>query len=268
MIQIENLSFHYRKSKPVFSNVSTELSPGRIYGLLGLNGEGKTSLLKLLSGLLFPKEGTILVDGLPSTSRNEAFLKKLYMLSDQPASSALTIGEYVRIYSVFFGDFSHDFLDEALQQFNLQKSEYIRSLSLGQQKKFHLAFALATNTKILLLDEPTNGLDIPSKSIVRKLLVTAAAADKIILISTHLIKDVENLIDHLLIIKDSNLAFDMSLEETLRRYTFVQTGTALQNAIYKEQSLSTYRCLVENTNQVESNIDIELLFNAVQQAKI
>jgi ABC-2 type transport system ATP-binding protein len=269
MIKIENLSFHYKKGKSILDGINTTLLPGRIYGLLGLNGEGKTTLLKLVAGLLFPKQGRVELDNLSSTSRSKAFFEKIYMLPDQPHSSHLKISEYLRIYSVFYKDFSYTFFGEALRDFQLQASDKIKSLSHGQQKKFHLAFALATNTSFLLLDEPTNGLDIPSKNIVRKLLAKAITEDKIFLISTHLVRDIENLIDHLLISKSGKLVLDQSIIDIQRQYIFAQSTTIPQQALYHEQTLSTYWSIVPNSTDIEeSNVNIELLFNAIQQGKI
>ncbi|HMR20124.1 MAG TPA: ABC transporter ATP-binding protein [Sphingobacterium sp.] len=268
MIQIENLSFQYKKGKPILDKISTTLLPGHIYGLLGLNGEGKTTLLKLVAGLLFPTQGHIQLDNLPSTSRSKAFLEKLYMLPDQPMTHNFKISEFVHIYSVFYKDFSQAFFEEALHDFKIHPLNNIKSLSLGQQKKFHLAFALAANTKYLLLDEPTNGLDIPSKSVVRKLLAKAISEEKTILISTHLVKDIENLIDHLLISKNGKLVFDMSISAIQRRYTFAQSSNVPEYSLYHEQTLATYRSISTNDADTESNVDIELLFNAVQHDKI
>lgn len=195
-------------------------------------------------------------------------MENIYLLPDQPTSSSLRISEYLKIYRVFYKDFSQQFFDDALQDFQLDSNDRIKSLSYGQQKKFHLAFALATNTKYSLLDEPTNGLDIPSKTVVRKLLAKAITEDKTFLISTHLVKDIENLIDHLLISRDGQLVLDKSVAEIQQQYRFVQSAKAIDGALYQEQTFPTFRSILPNEADTESQIDIELLFNAVQQHKI
>lgn len=268
MIEIKNLTFHYKKGKPILNDMTTTLSPGHIYGLLGLNGEGKTTLLKLIAGLIFPKTGNILVGGIPTAHRSSRFFAQIYMLPDHPVAPNLKIKEFICIYSPFYKNFSIDFFNTALKELNVDATERIKSLSFGQQKKFHLAFALATNTKFLLLDEPTNGLDIPSKSIVRKLLAKTITEEKTIIISTHLVKDIENLIDHLLIFKEGHLTMDLHLLDILKRYIFLQSAVPLDGTLYTEQYISTYHHILPNTQQTESNLNIELLFNAVQQAKI
>ena len=268
MIIINEISFFYKKNKPILQNVSTNLELGRIYGLLGLNGEGKTTLLKLLAGLIFPRNGNITLNKLPSTSRNRQFYEELYLLPDQPKTNNIRIKDYHRIYSPFYKNFSDEYFVTSLDELGVNMDQKIQNLSLGQQKKFHLAFALATNCKYTLLDEPTNGLDIPSKSIVRKLLAKSITDDKIIIISTHLVKDIENLIDHLLIIDQGRLLLDESINTLQSKYTFNQTIAPINDCLYSERNLSFYRNILVNENNKESNVDIELLFNAVTQYKI
>jgi len=268
MIQIQDLSYFYLKDKPIINNISTSLEPGKIYGLLGLNGEGKTTLLKLLAGILFPKYGTINLNAINSTQRNKEFYSRVYFLPDQPVTFTLTLDKFISIYSAFYADFSFDFLNQALEDLKLDRKNNIKSLSLGQQKKFHLAFALAANTKYLLLDEPTNGLDIPSKSIFRKLLAKRTDDDKTIIISTHLVKDVENLLDHILILKDGQLVLDMSSIDITAKYKFNYATQNIKESLYAENSIANYKSISDNVMEEESSIDIELLFNAIQQGKL
>ncbi len=269
MITIENLNFQYNKNKPILQDVSTQLEPGKIYGLLGLNGEGKTTLLKLIAGLIFPKAGTITLDNtFLSTNRSQSRLAQIYMLADQPNSSSLKIKEFVSIYSVLYKDFLQEQFDEALIAFQLDANSKIKALSLGQQKKFHLAFALATNTKLVLMDEPTNGLDIPSKAIFRKLLAKSISEEKTIIISTHLVNDVENLIDHLLIIKDAKLVLDKDIYSIQESYCFGHSQQLTEDILYAEKSIANYKTIGNNPEKIETQIDIELLFNAIQNEKI
>lgn len=268
MIDIKDLSYYYKKKDLILERINTTLMPGQIYGLLGLNGEGKTTLLKLISSLLFPKIGSIRVNALDSTSRSKAFLENIYLLTDQPTDSSLRIDEYVKIYHPFYKNFSKQMFDEMMQDFNLEMTAPIKGLSHGQKKKFYLAFALAANTKYLLLDEPTNGMDIPSKAVVRKHLAKSITEDKTFLIATHLVKDIENLIDHLLILREGSLVLDKSVAAIQHEYRFVQSPRALEQALYQEHAFPIYRSIMLNETDDESQIDIELLFNAIQQNKI
>lgn len=269
MITINNLGFYYKKEKPIVKSISTQLQSGKIYGLLGLNGEGKTTLLKLLAGLIFPKTGGITIDNkYSSTERSKEYFEQLYMVPDHPTNSALNIPDFIKIYSIFYRDFSHQLFDEALIAFNIQPNSKIKSLSFGQQKKFHLAFALATNTKLLLLDEPTNGLDIPSKAIFRKLLAKVIDDDKIIIISTHLVHDIENLIDHVLIIKEGLLVLDSNINAILQLYSFGYTSILTDDILYSEKSIANYKTIRQRRDTIETAVDIELLFNAIQHDKL
>lgn len=268
MIHVNDLSFHYKGEKPILKDLNTTLEPGHIYGLLGLNGEGKTTLLKLISGLIFPKKGEIKLNLLDSKSRSLQFFEQLYLLPDHPKKNNLKIKSFEKNYAVFYKNFSSDFFQQALRDFRIDHNDAVKNLSFGQQKKFHLAFALATNTKFLLLDEPTNGLDIPSKSIVRQLLAKSITDEKTFIISTHLVKDVENLIDHLLILRKGKLVFNQHIKDILNTYTFSQTNSPVSEAIHYEKSINTHHNILTNMDNQESNLDIELLFNAVIKNKI
>lgn len=269
MMKIEKLDFYYRKEKPILQGVSTHLDAGKIYGLLGLNGEGKTTLLKLIAGLIFPKRGRIeFEEKFLSTNRSKALFEYIYMLPDQPQSTSISIFDFAKIYSVFYKNFSTDFFEEALHEFHLKPQHKIKALSLGQQKKFHLAFALAANTKYLLLDEPTNGLDIPSKSIFRMLLAKAIDEEKIIVISTHMVNDVAKLLDHLLIIKNGKLALDSSISTLQEKYAFEYSTRPTENILYEEKSIDSYKTIRYNIDHIETSINIELLFNAIQNNKL
>jgi len=268
MIHINNLNYHYKKSIPILENITCTLESGRIYGLLGLNGEGKTTLMKLLSGLIFPKAGTISLNNINSTSRTSAFFEEIYFLPDQPKSKNMTLKDFKNIYGIFYKNFSNDFFYNALKEFHLNKDQKIYDLSFGQEKKLHLAFALSTNTNFLFLDEPTNGLDIPSKSIFRQLLAKSSTENKTTIISTHLVNDIENLLDHLLILHNRKLVFNYSIGDILSKYAFIHTPNTLVNAVYSENNISTHKNIILNEEDIESKADIELLFNAVTHNKI
>jgi len=261
MIEIRDLSFHYKKSAPIFDGISTSLLPGHIYGLLGLNGVGKTTFLKLICGLLFPKTGAVKTNGFTPSKREVSFLSDVYFVTDEVDLPSWTISNFLDIYAPLYSNFDSSYFDDILAAFQVDRREKIKSLSYGQRKKVNIAFALATNTRLLLMDEPTNGLDIPSKTQFRKLLARHVSPDRIIIISTHQIRDIHQLIDHLLILKDSKLVLDESLYDLGNKLKF-QQGT-YADALYSEIGLN-------GTNNIRSNIDgeastfnIELFFNAI-----
>src|ERR1017187_980154 len=185
MIQIKNLSFGYNRKKLLYKNLTLTLEAGSIYGLLGKNGAGKSTLLKNLVGLLFPTEGSILVNGYAPKKRLPSFLETIYFIPEEVYVPALTIHRYMNLFSPFYPGFDKVKFFDYLAQLDVKDEGKLNTLSFGQQKKFIIAFALACNTRILLLDEPTNGLDIPSKIRFRKLIASVFNDDRMIFISTH-----------------------------------------------------------------------------------
>ncbi len=267
MIQIRNLSFGYKKSKLLYRNLNLNLEAGSIYGLLGKNGSGKSTLLKNLTGLLFPTSGDIFVNGYSPRKRFPSFLETIYFIPEEVYVPALTIKGYKYLFSPFYPLFNEEQFYSYLEQLDVQDKGKLNTLSFGQQKKFIIAFALACNTKILLLDEPTNGLDIPSKIKFRKLVSSVFTEDKMIFISTHQIRDLDNLIDNVIIVDNGELLLQASIEEIGNKLTF-KIVDALPNeneVLYAESSLKGYSVVVENKTAEESKVNLEYLFNAVTE---
>src|SRR5690606_3858901 len=261
MIAINNLSFHYKKDITIFDNINAALSPGHIYGLLGLNGVGKTTFLKLICGLLFPKTGTVITNGFTPSERKVTFLSDVYFVTDEVDLPSWTISNFIDIYSPLYPKFDQSYFEEILLAFHVDRREKIKSLSYGQRKKVNIAFALATNTNLLLMDEPTNGLDIPSKTQFRKLMARHVSPDRTIIISTHQIRDIHQLIDHLLILQNYTLALDAPIDELDKQIKFRQ-GT-YPEALYTESGPNGDVNILANTNGEETPFDIELFFNAI-----
>ncbi len=172
MVHIENLNFSYGKRRALFDQLTLALPSGNIYGLLGMNGAGKSSLLKIIAGLLFPTNGKVEVAGFVPKDRYPDFLSEVYMVSEEFELPGLTINNYVPLYSPFYSRFNHSFFESYIREFKIRRDQKLTSMSYGQKKKFMLAFGLATDCKLLILDEPTNGLDVPSKSQFRKMPFT------------------------------------------------------------------------------------------------
>ncbi len=197
MINIQTLDFAYRKQRSLFDTLSLSLKPGSITGLLGKNGAGKTTLLKLIAGLLYPRSGVIEVNGFHPKNREPSFLSEIFLVPEEFYLPSISITTYIKANSIFYPRFDHDLMQKLLIEFELAMDNSIHRLSYGQKKKFIVSFALATKCRVLILDEPTNGLDIPSKSIFRKVMAGNLDEDQLVLISTHQVKDVENLIDNI-----------------------------------------------------------------------
>lgn len=264
MIQIKNLSFDYGKRKPVFRNLNLTLTDGNVYGLLGKNGAGKSSLLRNIAGLLFPTAGTCTVDNFNPQERLPSFLQELFFLPEEFHTPPVKISEYVNTYAPFYPNFSREQFKEYLNEFQLSENEKFTELSLGQKKKALIGFALSTNTKVLLMDEPTNGLDIPSKSQFRKIIASVATDERIIVISTHQVRDLDSLIDPIIILDNSEVLLHASTEEIAEKLCFknVTTVTNHEQVLYSEHSLRGFSIVTENTEEEVSKTDLELLFNA------
>jgi len=264
MVELKNLSFGYTRER-LFSNLDLRLEPGNIYGLLGKNGAGKTTLLKLISGLRFAQAGECSVLGFAPQHRPAQLLEEIYFIPEEFFVPPITPSLYEQLYSPFYPRFSRSAFWEYLKEFDLEAGKKLSELSYGQKKKFLLSFGLATGCRLLLLDEPTNGLDIPSKSQFRKLLAQAGEEGQIILISTHQVRDMENLIDPIIILDEGQIIFQQYMHEVTRRLSFqlVQEQPDLDSVLYADKTLGGYVVVRENTNEEETRIDLETLFNTV-----
>ena len=264
MIDIKNLNFSYsRKQEALFKDLDCNLSNGSIAGLLGKNGAGKTTLLKIMIGLLYPSNGAVEVNGYEPGSRKPAFLQDVYFVAEEFHIPPISIKEYVKANAVFYPRFNQELLNQLISDFELPDTKNLQKLSYGQKKKFLISFALATKCRLLVLDEPTNGLDIPSKSIFRKVLAGSLDEDQLVIISTHQVKDVENLIDRILLLEDGKFIMQKDLYEISSKLNFTTSSTGDgQDVLYSEMVPGGYRIITPKVNG-ETSVDIELLFNAI-----
>ncbi len=267
MIKIENLDFSYKKT-PVFHNISLSFLPGNIYGLLGENGVGKTTLLKIISGLQKPLQGSCMVDGHRSFDREPQLLENIVFLPDEvmlPENSTPT--KYVQALAPFYPKYSYDTFLRLMQQMEVDPLHRFKEMSYGQQKKSMIASVLSLGTNYVLLDEPTNGLDIPSKAEFRKLLTQRTTDDTTIIISTHQVKDVENLIDPIIILNHDEVLLNANVQAITRRLSFTYDAAPEPDALYWEQMPGGCLNVCVNRNGYESQLNIEGLFNAVLHNK-
>ena len=270
MINIQNLSFHYKKKSPLFNDFSLEVESGRIVGLLGKNGAGKSTLLNLLAGLSHPTKGEINVNGFIPFQRNPNYLADIYMVPEEFAFPPISISTYVKAFSPLYPNFENQKLNNILEEFELQSTSNLNKLSHGQRKKFLIAFALSTNCKMLVFDEPTNGLDIPSKSQFRKILVSSVTEEQLIIISTHQVKDIDTVIDKVVVIENGKIIYQENIDEITQKLYFdvVPSLTVVENVLYQEQCPLGHKIIVPASNGNESSFDLELLFNAIINKKI
>ena len=265
MIEIKNLCFGYKKSKNVLENVNLNLKKGCIHGLFGKNGVGKTTLLKLIGGLVFPDSGEIKVGTFTPSERKVAFLSDLFFLPEELFELNITIDKFVKLNSVFYPNFSKSDFENYLQEFEISDTKQkLKKLSYGTKKKVLISFGLACHCKLLLFDEPTNGLDIPSKSQFRKVMLQAMTDETCVVISTHQVRDLHNLIDSVLILDDTNVLLNATNEEICNKLFFgiCDTLQSKEEMLYSEDDVRGLKFVKENTENQESELDIEILFNA------
>lgn len=265
MITIKNMSFGYSKSAALFKDLSLQIPEGGIYGLLGKNGVGKTTLLKILAGLVFPRAGECHVfDTLPRY-RQPQFLAELYLLPEDLYVPRLTAAEYCQCYAPFYPRFDYPIYKDAAKQFEIPENKLLTEMSHGQKKKFLIAFGIATKARLFIMDEPTNGLDIPSKSLFSQLLATHFSQDRIFIISTHQVYDIQNLIDHVILLDNGDILFNHSTVEISKKLLLSRQSTEPRSdeCLYFEKQLGSYSVIKENRGEQETEIDLVVLFNAI-----
>ena len=264
MITIENTSYGYKSNPLIFNNISLEIGNG-IYGLLGENGVGKTTLMHLICGLLFPKNGKCSIDGRNTAERQPEGLARYFFLPEEMQMPTESIVSFAARHSVFYPHFNQEEFDLNLEELKINRKQKLSSVSYGQQKKAMLAYAFALHTPYTLLDEPTNGLDITSRQALKRIISRSMDDESTLLISTHQAHDFENLLDHLVILGKGEILLNRSLDEISNRLLFARTDILPEESIYSEENLSGYFSIIPNEDGEENTPDIELLYKAVLQ---
>ncbi|TCC93470.1 ABC transporter ATP-binding protein [Pedobacter frigiditerrae] len=267
MIKINNLNFGYSKHQLLFKNLSMQLSNGHIYGLLGKNGAGKSTLLKNLAGLVYAESGSMDVLGYNPAKRQPALLEQICFIPEEFYLPSVKIDAYVKANAVFYPNFDHPYFTSLLAEFDIPVGQKLINMSYGQKKKVIIAFGLATNAKLIIMDEPTNGLDIPSKAQFRKIMASALTEDRCIIISTHQVRDLDNLIDTVIMLDENSVALKASVEEITDKLVFKRVKEIDETVIYSEPSLAGFNAVMPNFHKEDSKLDLELLFNAVLAEK-
>ena len=266
MVELERLRFGYGP-EALLRDMDLRLRPGAIHGLCGLNGAGKSTLLRLVVGLLFPDAGRVRVLGHKPSRREPALLSRIFVLPEELNVPGITDREYVKARAPFYPGFDHARMERHLADLEVPRGHKLTSLSHGQRKKFLLAFGLSTDASLVLMDEPTNGLDIPSKGLFRRLVAQALEEDRIFVIATHQVRDVEALIDRLLVLHDGKVLFHGDVSELSSRIR-ISVGTSRpedngRGLLYSEPTVGGYASVWKDANPGDGHLDLEMLFKAV-----
>ena len=266
MIEINNLHFTYKgTTKEILSGINLELKEGQICGLLGKNGEGKTTLLYLICGMLRATDGDITVMGMNSQEKRAEMLREVFIVPEEFQLPDMSLKAYLNMNRSFYPNFSDEVFFDCLKEFELPSDVKLKRLSMGQKKKVYMSVALASNTRLLLMDEPTNGLDIPSKKVFRQVVARHMSDERTIVISTHQVHDISSLVDHIVILNDRNIVGDCSVSDITDKFTFEirRSDENKDDVVYSEASLQGDAVIAHRGDRPETAIDLELLFNAV-----
>lgn len=266
MIEIKDLAFSYGKT-PILKSITTTLEEGRIYGLLGENGVGKTTLLTLLCGLKKVCSGSITTDGENPFDRTPTLLQNQFCLPDEALPVAMKAECFAKERGAFWPDYDHSKFLEIMKEFENDPAKKMNQMSAGQLKKTYISLALACGCKYIFMDEPTNGLDIPSKTQFRSAIMKYTSDDSTIVISTHQVRDLENIIDPIIILDRQDVLLNASVEEITSKLYF-DYGTQLHpESLYSEQLPGGFIQVYPNSTGEDSKINVEALFNAVHKNK-
>lgn len=272
MLQIDQITYSYgRRKAPVFADFSLQIEAGHIYGLLGKNGTGKSTLLYLMSGLLLPQKGTVRFQGTDVGLRRPEVLADLFLVPEEFDLPSVSMDRYVQLNAPFYPRFSREVLEECLSDFGLSGDVQLGSLSMGQKKKAFMSFALATGTRLLLMDEPTNGLDIPSKSLFRKVVSRYLTEERSLLISTHQVRDVDMLLDHVVLLEGSRLLLNRSTADICRTLRFEERsmGEPTDDALFVQPSIQGNSVIALNRDGADDTpLNLEMLFNCAEAGKL
>ncbi len=263
MLKIENLTYSYSSRRsPVLKDLSMEIEAGGIYGLLGLNGVGKTTLLNIISGLLTPTEGSVDLNGHSTRDRHPATLSDIFYVPEEISLPSVSIREYVDTIAQFYPRFSRRNMSDNLSAFGLSEEDKLQNLSMGQRKKAFLSLAIASNASLLLLDEPTNGLDIPGKKALRGILGSSVTDNRAVIISTHQIPDVQSVLDHVIVMREGRIMLNTPIIDiaSILRFEITSSAAVKDTALFHQPVFSGDIVILPNTGGEDTEVDLETFF--------
>ena len=218
-----------------------------------------------MTGLLRPQAGRVLYKGVDVSMRYPLTLQDMFLVPEEFALPSVSLKQYLKLNTPFYPNFSNELLSTCLRDFDMNEDIHLGELSMGQKKKAFMCFALATNTSWLVMDEPSNGLDIPSKSQFRKVIASGMTDEKSVIISTHQVRDIDSLLDHVVIIDGTLVLLNASVKTICDKVYFAEQGMnePTDTALYVQPSVQGNSVIFPNTHNEETNLNLEVLFNAM-----
>lgn len=214
LIEIKNLNKSYGKI-PVINDLNLELKRGRIIGLLGPNGSGKTTIIKMIAGLLKPNSGEIIIDGKTIGIESKKIVS--YLPERTYFSPNMKVKETIDFFQDFYEDFRRDVAQDLLQKLGISVDAKIKHLSKGTREKVQLVLVMSRAAKLYILDEPMGGVDPAARDYIIKTILDNYSEDASVIISTHLISDVENVLDDVVFIQNGRLVLNSSVDDIRER---------------------------------------------------
>lgn len=211
LVECMNVTKCYSNGIPAVNQMNLLLERGRIVGLLGPNGSGKTTLIKMMNGLLKPSEGTILINGMEpgvETKKRISYLPERTYLEAQR-----TVGDLILFFSDFYEDFQIDRAQNMLQALQIDPSARLKTLSKGTKEKIQLILVMSRDADLFILDEPIAGVDPAARDYIIRTIITNYNPEATIIICTHLISDIENILDDVIFIKNGQLVLHAPVDE-------------------------------------------------------
>ena len=210
ILEFKNLSKAYG-NKTALSHINLTLESGRIIGLLGPNGSGKTTLIKLLNGLLTPSEGELYVNQTPIGIETKKIIS--YLPDQTYLNGSMRIREIIRFFKDFYEDFDETKAYDMLKKLNIEPTAKLKTMSKGTKEKVQLILIMSRRAKLYVLDEPIAGVDPAARDYILNTILNNYAEDATIIISTHLISDIENILDEVIFIKDGQISLTSSVDK-------------------------------------------------------
>lgn len=210
MLESRNVTKKYG-SKPAVDHISMKLEKGHVYAMLGPNGSGKTTWMKMAAGLVKPNEGDILFNGEPVGVESRKHVA--YMPTEGYFYNWMTVGDAGKYYRDFFEDFSMEQYRAMLKDMELEETMKIRSLSSGMLAKMKIALTMARDAEVYMLDEPFNGIDLLTRDAIRVAILERCTEEKLLLLSSHLVEEMEAIADRAVYIRNGRLMKVVDMEE-------------------------------------------------------